>query len=107
MTEVTLAKLLIKRKLRAQLNRLIPSVANQVRDKQSQQKTAHDYHAMEREMVESQAVYVKDFRHKKTLMSGTIVEKTGPVSTRVQLDNGTVIWRHQNHVRRRENEVLE
>ena len=40
-------------------------------------------------------------------MSGTIVEKTGPVSTCVQLDNGTVIRRHQDHVRRRENEVLE
>jgi len=38
-------------------------------------------------------------------MSGTIVEKTGPVSARVQLDNGTVIRRHQDHVRRRKNDV--
>ena len=97
----------MKRKLHTQLNRLIPSIANRVRDKQSQQKTAHDYHAKEREMVEGQAVYAKDFRHKKTWMSGTIVEKTGPVSTCVQLDNGTVIRRHQDHVRRRENEVVE
>ena len=106
-TEVPPAELLMKRKLHTQLNRLIPSIANRVRDKQSQQKTAHDYHAKEREMVEGQAVYAKDFRHKTTWMSGTIVEKTGPVSTCVQLDNGTVIRRHQDHVRRRENEVVE
>ena len=106
-TGVPPAELLMKRKLHTQLNRLIPSIANRVRDKQSQQKTAHDYHAKEREMVEGQAVYAKDLRHKKTWMSGTIVEKTGPVSTCVQLDNGTVIRRHQDHVRRGENEVVE
>ena len=35
------------------------------------------------------------------------MEKTGPVSARVQLDNGTVIRRHQDHVRSRENDVAE
>ena len=40
-------------------------------------------------------------------MSGTVVKKTGPVSARVQLDNGTVIRRHQDHVRSRENDVAE
>ncbi|KAL9976654.1 hypothetical protein ACROYT_G013977 [Oculina patagonica] len=65
-TGVSPAELLMRRKLHTQLNRLIPSVANKVRDKQSQQKTAHDYHAKEREVVEGQAVYTKDFRHKNT-----------------------------------------
>ncbi|KAL9987156.1 hypothetical protein ACROYT_G001413 [Oculina patagonica] len=40
-------------------------------------------------------------------MSGTIVEKTSPVSTRVQLDDRTVIRRHQDHVRRHEVVVVE
>ena len=106
-TGVPPAELLMKRKLHTQLNRLLPSVANRVRNKQSQQKAAHDYHAKEREMVAGQAVYAKDFRHKKTWIPGTIVEKTGPVSTRVQLDDGTVIRRHQDHVRRRENEAIQ
>ena len=97
-TGVPPAELLMKRKLHTQLNRLVPSVANRVRNKQAQQKAVHDYHAKEREMVEGQAVYAKDFRHKKTWMPGTIVEKTGPVSTRVQLDHGTVVRRHQDHV---------
>ena len=47
-------------------------------------------------------MYAKAFQHKKTWMSGTMVEKTGPVSTCVQLDNGTVIRRHQY----RENQVM-
>ena len=63
-TGVPPAELLMKRKLHTQLNRLIPSIANRVQDKQSQQKTAHDYHAKEREMVEGQAVYAKDFQRK-------------------------------------------
>ena len=97
----------MKRRLHTHLNQLVPSIADRVRNKQSQQKAAHDYHAKEREILEGQAVYAKDFRYKKAWMSGTVVEKTGPVSARVQLDNGTVIRRHQDHVRRRENDVAE
>ena len=55
-------------------------------------------------MGEGQAVYVKDFRYKKTWMPGTVVDKTGPVSARIQLDDGSVIRRHQDHVRVRERE---
>lgn len=81
----------MKRRLHIELNQLVPSVANLVRNKQSLQKAAHDYHAKEREILEGQAVYAKDFRNKKAWMSGTVVEKTGPVSARVQLDDGRVI----------------
>ena len=35
------------------------------------------------------------------------MEKTGPVSARVQLKYGTVIRRHQGHVRSHENDVAE
>ena len=55
-------------------------------------------------MGEGQAVYVKDFRYKKTWMPDTVVDKTGPVSARIQLDDGSVIRRHQDHVRVRERE---
>ena len=95
----------MKRKLHTQLDRIFPSVADRVRNKQCQQKAAHDYHARERTIKEGQAVYAKDFRYKKTWMPGTVVEKTGPVSARIQLDNGTVIRRHQDHVLVREKVV--
>ena len=106
-TGVPPAELLMKQRLHTQLNQLVPSVANRVRNKQSQQKAAHDYHAKEMEILEGQAIYAKDFWNKKAWMSGTVEEKTGPVSARVQLDNGTVIRRHQDHVRSRENDVAE
>ena len=38
-------KLIMKRRLHTQLNQLVPSVENRVRNIQSQQKAAHDYHA--------------------------------------------------------------
>ena len=55
-------------------------------------------------MGEGQAVYVKDFRYKKTWMPGTVVDKTGPASARIQLGDGSVIRPHQDHVRVRERE---
>ena len=51
-TGVPPAELLMKGRLHTQLNQLVPSVADRVRNKQSQQKAAHDYHAKEREILE-------------------------------------------------------
>ena len=72
-TGVPPAELLMKRKVRTHLDRLVPSVADRVRNKQSQQKAAHDYHAQEREIQEGQAVYAKDFRYKKNWIPGTVI----------------------------------
>ena len=98
-TGVPPAELLMKRKLHTQLDRIFPSVADRVRSKQCKQKAVHDYHAKDRTLEEGQAVHAKDFRYKKTWLPGTLVEKTGPVLARIQLDDGTVIRRHQDHVR--------
>ena len=74
-TGVPPAELLMKRRLHTHLNQLVPSIADRVRNKQSQQKAAHDYHAKEREILEGQAVYAKDFRYKKTWLPGTQEKK--------------------------------
>jgi len=57
----------MKRKLHTQLNQLVPSKANSIRNTQSQQKAANDYNVKEREIlhVEGQAVYAMDFQNKK------------------------------------------
>ena len=89
----------MKRNLHTQLDRIFPSVADRVRSRQSKQKVVHGCHATERTLEEGQAVHAKDFRYKKTWVSGTLVEKPGPVSARIQLDDGTVICQHQDHVR--------
>lgn len=93
------AELLMKRKLRTKLDLMRPSIVERVRRKQNQQKTQHDYHAKEREIQHSDPVYVKDFRKSKlTWMPGTITEKTGPISARVQLEDGSIVRRHQDHM---------
>ena len=51
------------------------------------------------------SVYVKDFRRPKSCISGTVVEKTGPVSAKVQLSTGEVIRRHQDQIRIRTDPV--
>lgn len=80
-TGVPPAELLMKRKLHTQLDRMLPSVADRLRSKQSQQKATHDYHARERTIEEGQAVYAKDFRYKKTWMPGTSWENRSSVSS--------------------------
>ncbi len=51
-TGVSPAELLMGRKLHTHLNRMPPSIADSVKDKQCQQKTAHNHHAKEREILE-------------------------------------------------------
>lgn len=91
MTRVAPAELVMKWRLRTQLSQHVPSIADRIRNNQSQQKAAYDYHAKEREILEGQVVIGKDSRYKKAWIPGNVLEKTGPVSAQVQLDNRTVI----------------
>ncbi|CAB3995696.1 Retrovirus-related Pol poly from transposon, partial [Paramuricea clavata] len=93
------AELLMGRHLRTQLDLIQPNLGDRVREKQSQQKAVHDYHARERIIETGNLVYAKDFRKPKSWMPGTVVKKTGPVSAEVQLDDGLIIRRHQDHLR--------
>ena len=104
-TGVPPAELLMKWKLHTQLNQIVPSIANRVGNKQSQHKVAHDHHAREREIQEGQAVYAKDFPVQEDLDSrNRNRENWSRISS--SSANGTVIRRHQDHVRSRENEIV-
>ena len=98
-TGVPPAQLLMNRQLHTQLDLVRPKISDRVMAKQTLQKSAHNYHARDREIQVDDPVYAKDFRHPKTWISGTVVEKTGPVSAQVLLNNGKVIRRHQDHLR--------
>ena len=84
----------MKKKPRTQLDLLLPDTRERVLKKQSQQKLHHDYHAKDRNIQEEDIVYARDFRKKNSWIPGTIVRKTGPVSTEVELEDGTVIRRN-------------
>lgn len=47
-------------------------------------------------------MFMCDFRTNKAWLPGVVIEKTGPVSTQVALEDGQVVRRHQDHVRAKE-----
>ena len=87
-TGVSSAQLLMNRQLHTQLNLLRPNLRDRVLEKQTRQKLTHDYHAKHREIQVDDSVNVKDFRRPKSWISGTAVERTGPVSAKVRLSTG-------------------
>ena len=102
-TGVPPAQLLMKRYVRTQLDLVRPSTNDRVTVIQGKHKLAHDNHTKERDLKVGDPVYVRDFRHAKTWIPGVITEKTCPVSAKIQLTNGNIGQRHQDHVRARTN----
>ena len=99
-TGVTPAELLMKRKLRTKLDLLVPNTARLVRQKQEHQKQTHDHHAKHRDFEANDPVFIKDFSSPKSWQKGTVVHTTGPVSALVELPDGRVVRRHQDHMQR-------
>ena len=92
----------MRRHLRTKLDLLRTSVAERVYERQSKQKATHDHLSKERDIQVDDNVYVRDFRTNKAWLPGVVIEKTGPVSTQVALEDGQVVRRHQDHVRDKE-----
>lgn len=101
-TGVTPAQLLMKKKIRTRLDLLLPNIASQVRLKQGYQKHAHNYHAKERDLDANAPVFLRDFSSSspKSWQKGTIVHTSGPVSALIELPDGRVARRHQDHLRK-------
>ena len=102
-TGATPAELLMKRKLRTKLDLVVPNTASLVRQKQEHQKQTHDHHAKNRDFEASDPVFIKDFSSPKSWQKGTVVQTTGPVSALVELPDGRVVRRHQDHLRKNHN----
>ena len=96
----------MNRKLHTHLDLLHPNVSDRVLEKQTQQKSSRDYHAKHREIQVDDTVYIKYFRRPKSWLSGTVVEKNGPVSARVRPSTGEIMRRHQDHIRIRTDQDL-
>lgn len=103
-TGVTPAELLMGRRIRTRLDHLKPDLGRRVELNQSRQKFSHDAHAADRSVGEGDAVYIRNFTPgaKNKWLSGQVLSKTGPVSCRVELEDGGVCRRHQDHVRPRQ-----
>ena len=92
-TGVTPAELFLKRSLRTRLDLLRPSVQGHVETKQMDQKRFHDTGSVDRNFDVGQTVLVRNLRDGPKWLQGVIVEKSGPVSYRVDVQ-GQIWSRH-------------
>ena len=94
------------RNLKSRFDLLKPNLTMQVEQKQQQQKLNHDAHAVSQRFQEREEVYVQDFRPSHAWLPGNIVKCSGLVSFRVKIDNGQVVCRHQDHLRKQSTPTL-
>ena len=106
-TGVSPSELLIGRRLRSRLDFLKPSMEERVVSKQQKQKELHDSHSRDCTFSVGERVYVKNNRKGQKWLSGSVVNKTGPVSFKVELQDGRVIRCHLDQLRPRYTEDSE
>ena len=90
-TGVSPAELFLKCTLRTRLDLLHPSVQTRVAEKQMTQKMYHDQRSRPRYFEIGQTVLVKNLKGMPKWLRGKVIEKTGPVSYRVEVNKK--IWR--------------
>ena len=97
-TGVSPAELLLGRKPRSRLDLVYPEIGRKVQQSRASQKLAHYWHAKERTMQEGEAVYASNFRSGPKWMPGVLRQSTGPTSFAVQMEDGQLLRRHQDHL---------
>ena len=93
-TGVPLCEMLMNRRLRSHLDLFYPDVSGKVESRQAKQKELRDQRSL-RQFTENDQVYVQDFTTKVT----------GPLSYMIELQDGMIVRRHVDHVRKRENSI--
>ena len=77
---------------------LKPSVADKVETAQARQKFQHDQRSKSRSFEVGDAVQVRNYSGNQKWSYETAVERTGPVSVKVKLHDGTVVRRHYDQL---------
>ena len=99
-TGVTPAELLLGRRPRSRLDLLHPDISERVRQRQLNQKEGHDRHSRQRELSAGQTVWVKNPGTGRQWFPGAISQVLSPQRFQVSLEDGRVVDRHIDHVRR-------
>ena len=100
-TGMSPAEMLYGRKLRTQLDLLVPSIGKNVRDAQDRQRRNHDTHCRPRSFSWGDSVYVKNYGPGPKWLPGNIVETEGSVMYQIQLSDGRMVRRHADQLRSR------
>ncbi|KAL7842622.1 hypothetical protein SRHO_G00243110 [Serrasalmus rhombeus] len=94
-TRESTAMLFIGRKLRSRLDFLKPSVARAVHQSQEDQQQRRWLHSKQRQFAVGEPVLVRDYRKgEDKWMPAVVIEKTGPVSYKVNVGTQGVWKRH-------------
>ena len=100
-TGVTPAELLLGRRPRSRLDLLHPDISRRFRQRQWNQKEGHDQHCRQRELSAGQTVWVRNPGTGRQWFPGTISQVLSHQRFRVSLEDGCIVDRHIDHVRRR------
>ena len=90
-TGETPVSLFLLRSVRTRLDLMYPEVKDTVMKKHAEQKDYHDQHAHMRQFDIGQRVLARNYRPGDKWLTGTILDKLGPLSYRVQV--GSRLWR--------------
>ena len=86
------------RSLRSHLDLLRLDVAAKVHAAQSRQKIQYDQYSRMRQVEVGDSVSVQNYSRGPKWIPGTIVQETGPLSVRVELEDGAVVRRHHDQL---------
>ena len=100
-TGVSPSELLQGGRIRTRLDLLKPNVTERVEQSQLKQKLSHDSIARRMYFSKGETVYAQKFGTGQKWMPAIVQDVTGPVSFLVKLEDGCLIRRHQDHLRRR------
>ena len=92
------SELMLKRRIRSKLDQIRPDINRKVRAKQAKMKESHT--SKERNLGPDESVLVKNFGPGPTHLYGVIRSKIGPTMLEVQLEDGKLVRRHMDHVRK-------
>ena len=86
------------RSLRSHLDLLRPNIGAKVSRTQARQKSQHDQHSRPRQLEVGDTVQVCNYSGSRKWQPGVIIEDTGPVSAKVELENGSIVRRHHDQL---------
>ena len=92
------AELLLGRKPSLRLDLAYPDISRKVRESQWSQKQRHDLHVRERTMMKGAQVYARNFSQGPKWVPGILRESNGPIAFEVELEDGRMWRRHQDHL---------
>ena len=77
------------RSLRSHLDLLRPDAAAKIQTAQSRQKIQHDQHSRMLQVEVGDSVSFRNYSSGPYWVPGTIIQETGPLSARIELEDGT------------------